>query len=211
MTLWLRAHKCTVDEILGMTAKARIFFTLFGCAPKWLLHIQYSRVSIAVQKPRAASGTTQSLELRLNTDMTFLCLLRRRKRRRISGCRQCHKLLEGEDFHPAWSVHNAQWWKAAASIPSDSLTIVPWTLTPVALLLSLWQVAQPQQQANSMAAKWMSASREHLRRHSRRSSIPSQDLETQMSYETRGTCLSWRGMGKCRRRACGRGFGMVGH
>lgn len=59
----------------------------------------------AIQNLRAASGTTQSLELCLNTDMTFLCLIwrRRRKRRmslvrRISRWMQDHKLLEVRIF-----------------------------------------------------------------------------------------------------------------
>ncbi len=58
---------------------------------------------VAIENLRAASGTTQSLELCLNTDMTFLCLIRRRKRRvslmrRISRWRQGHKLLEVRMF-----------------------------------------------------------------------------------------------------------------
>lgn len=41
-------------------------------------------------------------------------------------------------------------------------------------------------------SRWMAASREHLRRPGRRGSIPSQGPETQMSYETPGTCLHVR-------------------
>lgn len=79
--------------------------------------------------------------------------------------------------------------------------------SPPALLLKPLQLhhTTPKQQvtpphrssSSSMPSKWMVASREHLRRHRRQGSIPSQDLETQMSYETPGTCL----------RECG---GMVG-
>lgn len=60
--------------------------------------------------------------------------------------------------------------------------------------------------AAAVPSRWMAASREHLRRPSRRGSIPSQDPETQMSYETPGTSLhvelGWVGGRGQRQRFC---------
>lgn len=93
-----------ITDLVGSDMKVKIVSSRFtdrlahhsgGCAICTLQSI----LNEALKKMRVTSGMMQSLELRLNTDMTFLCLIRERKSRvslvlRICRWRQSSKLQE---------------------------------------------------------------------------------------------------------------------
>lgn len=132
----------------------------------------------------------------LNTDVTFLCLIWWRKRRmrtsgevRISAQLQVYpKSSDGKQLNQFFLNH-------------CPLNFEP--TPPPFLFFSLWQVTA---RSTSVAAWWRAASREHLRRNSRRAAF--HHRTPRHRCHTRHEGGGWSG--GMSGRADGRGFGMVG-